>query len=111
MYQFFLSNYIINYLNISTLKLVKVTVLSLMESVLKLILLIFALTPNKIFSFKMMQIKKRYYSMKNYLKNTKTLKNNYNLVNCRLTEVTLEVWVMVYFSMQLKTVLKTRGIR
>ena len=49
--------------------------------------------------------------MKNYLKNTKTLKNNYNLVNCRLTEVTLEVWVMVYFSMQLKTVLKTRGIR
>ena len=63
--------------------MVKVTVLSLMESVLKLILSIFALTPNKIFSFKMMQIKKRYHSMKNYLNNTKTLKNSYNLVNCR----------------------------
>ena len=55
----------------------------------------------------MMQIKKRYHSMKNYLNNTKTLKNSYKLVNCRSTEVTLEVGVMVYFSMQLKTVLKT----
>ena len=32
-------------------------------------------------------------------------------MNCRLTEVILEVWMMVQLSMQLKTVLKIRRIR